>query len=184
MTQSTAPTPATTRAEVRPVPGSTGHLDAAFLADRAAIQDLVAAYSLAYDSGDFDALGDLFTEDASFTFTPAPEGFPPSVTTRERIVHAMAALYHHHTGTRGAHQRHLTTNTVVVRLDGTTAEARSLLSVCFALDDGTHEIGRSGSYVDLLEKDGQRWRIASRHLWLRDLPRITAAAPDGPEEQE
>ncbi|MFB7470222.1 nuclear transport factor 2 family protein [Kitasatospora sp. NPDC056184] len=179
MTRTTATTPA----PLLPAPGSTGHLDAAFLADRAAIQDVIAAYSLYYDSGDFDALGDLFTEDASFTFTPAPEGFPPSVTTRERIVFAMAALYRHHTETRGAHQRHLTGNTVVVRLDGTTAEARSLLSVTFALDDGTHEIGRSGSYVDLLEKDGDRWRIASRHLWLRDLPRVTATAPDGSEGQ-
>ncbi|MFE5587133.1 nuclear transport factor 2 family protein [Kitasatospora sp. NPDC056531] len=174
-------TTATTTAPLLPVPGSTGHLDAAFLADRAAIQDLIAAYSLYYDSGDFDALGDLFTEDATFTFTPAPEGFPPSVTTRERIVFAMAALYRHHTGTRGAHQRHLTSNTVVTRLDGTTAEARSLLAICFALDDGTHEIGRSGSYVDRLEKDGQRWRIASRHVWFRDLPRIAATTPDGPE---
>ncbi|KJS52612.1 nuclear transport factor 2 family protein [Streptomyces rubellomurinus] len=173
--------PSTTTAPALPVPGSTGHLDAAFLADRAAIQDVVAAYSLYYDSGDFDALGELFTEDATFTFTPAPEGFPPSVATRERIVFAMAALYRHHTETRGAHQRHLTANTVVTRLDATTAEARSLLSLTFALDDGGFELGRSGSYVDRLEKDGDRWRIASRHVWLRDLPPVGAAAPDGQE---
>ncbi|MGA5818176.1 nuclear transport factor 2 family protein [Kitasatospora sp. NPDC094028] len=174
--------PGTTTAPVLPVPGSTGHLDAAFLADRAAIQDLVAAYGLYYDSGDFDALGELFTEDATYAFTPVPEGFPPAVAGRERIVHAMAGLYRHHTGTRGAHQRHLTANTVVTRLDGTTAEARSLLALTFALDDGRHELGRSGSYVDRLEKAGGRWRLANRHVWLRDLPRVGATAPDGQEE--
>ncbi|MCC3769027.1 nuclear transport factor 2 family protein [Streptomyces sp. UNOC14_S4] len=163
------------------VPGSTARLDADVLADRAAIHDLVAAYSLFFDSGDFDGLGDLFTEDATFTFTPRPEGFPPSVTTRERIVSAMAALYRHNTEGRGAHQRHLTTNTVVIRLDATTAEARSLLSVCFAFDDGRYEQGRSGSYVDLLEKDGERWRIAHRTLWLRELPRIPAPVAPGDE---
>ncbi|MFE2729254.1 nuclear transport factor 2 family protein [Kitasatospora sp. NPDC059327] len=162
----------TAPARTRLVPGSTGHLDPAFLADRAAIQDVVAAYSLYYDSGDFEALGDLFTEQAVFTFTPQPEGFPPAVTTRKHIVAAMAALYRHNTGVRGAHQRHLTANTLVTRLDATTAEARSLLSVSFAFDDGRNEPGRSGSYVDLLEKEGERWRIASRHLWLRELPQI------------
>ncbi|WP_327674471.1 nuclear transport factor 2 family protein [Kitasatospora sp. NBC_00458] len=164
----------TAPARTRLVPGSTEHLDPGFLVDRAAIQDVIAAYSLFYDSGDFEALGDLFTEDATFTFTPQPEGFPPAVTTRGHIVAAMAALYRHNVDVRGAHQRHLTTNTVIVRIDGTTAEARSLLSVAFAFDDGRQEPGRSGSYVDLLEKEGRRWRIASRHLWLRELPPVPA----------
>jgi len=166
--------PDTAPAPALPVPGSTAHLDAGLLADRAAIHDLVAGYSHCYDSGDFEALGQLFTEDASLTFTPQPEGFPPSVTTRARIVVAMGALYRHSNEARGAHQRHLTSNVVITRIDATTAEVRSLLAVTFAFDDGRFELGRTGAYTDLLEKDGERWRIASRHLWLREVPTLTS----------
>ncbi|WP_143657795.1 nuclear transport factor 2 family protein [Embleya scabrispora] len=56
-----------------PQPDSVDHLDARFLVHRAANQDLVAAYSLLYDAGDYTGLGDLFSEDATYAFTPAPE---------------------------------------------------------------------------------------------------------------
>ncbi|MFC0599786.1 nuclear transport factor 2 family protein [Streptomyces palmae] len=144
--------------------------DPAHLADRAAIHDLIAAYSLAYDCGDYATLGDLFTEDARYAFTPAPDSFPPYVAGRENIVAAMSALRGHHLETRKAHQRHFTTNTFIIRLGKDTAEVRSLMCVGFALVDGGQEFSRSGVYADVLAKEGDRWRIADRHLWLRELP--------------
>ncbi|MGC0415598.1 nuclear transport factor 2 family protein [Embleya sp. AB8] len=165
-------------------PGSISHLDAQFLAHRAAIGDVIAAYSLYYDSGDFDGLGELFTEDARYTFTPAPEGFPPAVSGRDKIVLAMAALREHNIRTRVAHQRHFTTNTVITRLDAATAEARSLMCVGFAHElDGRQEFSRSGMYADVLTREGDRWRIADRHLWLLELPMIGPGAASGGEER-
>ncbi|MFE5325600.1 nuclear transport factor 2 family protein [Embleya sp. NPDC056575] len=166
-----------------PQPGSVDHLDAEFLVHRAAIQDLVAAYSLLYDAGDYDGLGDLFTEDATYAFTPAPEGFPPSVSGRDKIVAAMAALREHNLRTRAAHQRHFVTNTVITRLDGDTAEARSLMAVAFAHPrDGRQEFTRSGVYADVLARQGSRWRIADRHLWLAELPASRPGDTSAPEE--
>lgn len=156
-----------------PVPGSTAHIDDAFLADRAAILDLVAAYGIYYDSGDFETLGDLFTEEASFVLNPPPEGFPQSITTRAHIVQALSTLYRQHTVTRGVYHRHVTTNTVIDRIDGATADTRSLLVVVLTSVDDQQELGPSGFYLDHLEKRGHRWRIASRNLRFRDLPRVT-----------
>lgn len=163
-------------------PGSVTHLDAEFLVARAAVQDVIAAYSLLYDAGDFDGLGDLFTEDARYAFTPVPEGFPPSVRGRDKIMLAMAALRSHNNRTRMAHQRHFTTNTVISRLDAHTAHAKSLMCVGFAHEqDGRQEFSRSGVYDDVLTKQGTRWRIADRNLWLMEVPSLR---PDHPHEAE
>ncbi|MER0247309.1 nuclear transport factor 2 family protein [Streptomyces sp. HSW2009] len=159
--------------------GSVVDVDLDHLVNRAAILDVIAAYGLAYDCGDYARLGDLFTEDARYAFTPAPESFPPYVAGRANIVAAMAALRSHHEETRKAHQRHFTTNTVITRRTADRAEARSLMTVGFAFEDGHQEFSRSGVYADVLAKEGGRWRLASRHLWLMELPPLFGPLPSG-----
>jgi 3-phenylpropionate/cinnamic acid dioxygenase small subunit len=158
-------------------PGSVEHIDAAFLADRAAIQDLIAAFGLYFDAGAFDELAELLTEDARYEIVPAPEPLPSLVTTREKIVREMAALWHHNRENLGAHQRHVTTNTVVLRSTATTAEARSLLTATLAHEDDRHVLRRTGGYTDVLRKADGRWRIAHRRVHLAEVPGPAPTAP-------
>src|SRR4051794_6892882 len=53
------------------------------VADRLAIQDLIARYAVVVDSRDYDALDELFTEDARIDFTAfgGPDGSPTEIKT-------------------------------------------------------------------------------------------------------
>lgn len=145
-------------------PGSTAHLDAETLADHAAIKDVTAAYGHYYDSGDFDGLRELFTEDVRYEFVPETPPFPGRVAGREDVMRALVEQWRHNRNTLGAYQRHVTTNIVVLRHRDATAETRSLLTVTFAYEDGRHEVRRTGGYADVLRKEDGRWRFARRQL--------------------
>ncbi|UCM90122.1 nuclear transport factor 2 family protein [Streptomyces marincola] len=158
------------------IPGDTGHLDPAFLADRAAIQDLVVGFALYFDAGDFEGLAELLTEDACYEILSAPEGTPSLAVSREEIIRVMSGIWQHNLDTLRGFQRHVTTNVLVTRLDAEQAEARSLLTSTFAHEDGRHEVRRTGAYVDILRKRDGRWRLHHRRLHLRQVP-SPAAAP-------
>ncbi|MGW1163832.1 nuclear transport factor 2 family protein [Streptomyces sp. NPDC002513] len=151
--------------------------DPGFLADRAAISDVLSAYSFFFDSGDFEALAGLFTEDACFYMNPAPDGFPEKISSGKEIASALPMLWNYNRNVLHAHQRHVTTNTLITRLSGTQAEASSFLTATFAYEDGRHELRRTGTYVDLLYKEGAQWRIALRRLHFMEVPRLREATP-------
>jgi 3-phenylpropionate/cinnamic acid dioxygenase small subunit len=121
--------------------------DQAFLSARAAIADVISAYSYFFDSGDFKALADLFTEEATFHMNPTPDGFPEKISGREEIASSLAMLWNHN-----------------------RTEARSLLTATLAYEDGRHELRRTGTYVDLLHSDAGRWRLAARRLYFLEAP--------------
>ena len=153
--------------------------DPKFLADRAAIADTLSAYSFFFDSGDFEALAGLFTEDACFYMSPAPDGFPEKISGGKEIASSLPMLWNHNRNVLHAHQRHITTNTLITRYADTQAEACSFLTATFAYEDGRHELRRTGTYVDLLYKEGAQWRIAIRHLNFMEVPRLREPTPPG-----
>ena len=159
-------------------PGYVGDVDPRFMMDRVAIQEVAFAFGLFYDAGDFDALAELFTEDARYVVTPSlgpvppAEPLPPSASPRDRILAQMAARRELNINSHQAYQRHFTTNTLISSMAESRAETTSQILVIFAYSDGRQEVRRTGVYSDILRKEESRWRIARRHLYLLDLPTI------------
>jgi 3-phenylpropionate/cinnamic acid dioxygenase small subunit len=136
------------------------------LADRAALQDVVFAFALHYDNGDFAELNNLLTADAEYIVEPAPPGMPPLVSTRERITAGIELVWRHNHENLHLVQRHVITNVLVTGLDTDAPEARSVLTVTTLHSDGSHTVSRTGSYTDKFRREGDRWRIAHRLLRL------------------
>jgi ketosteroid isomerase-like protein len=151
-------------------PGETTLFDAETLADRAAIEDVISSFALLFDSGGFASMGELFTEDARYELDPPPTGLPSIISTREQIVAGMTHLWQHNRETVGVYQRHVTTNVLITRLGGDAAEVHSVLTVTGSYADGRLELRRTGNYLDQLRKEGGRWRIEHRKLFLAAPP--------------
>ena len=107
------------------------------IADRLAIQDLIGRYAVVVDSGDFDALDDLFTADARIDFSTfnGPVGDVAEITA---FLRASLPFF-----TRTQHMMGLP----VIDLDGDTAHARTSCNnpMISTRSDGTISGGRSGS---------------------------------------
>lgn len=128
------------------------------LTDRQAIIDLTIAYCWALDTHDWEALGRVFTVDATALLaTPAPlEGLD---AIRERVARALTPL---------DDSQHVVANHQVT-IDGDTATCRCYLQAQHvrraAGDAGGGEnylIG--GRYEDRMVHTGDGWRIAHREL--------------------
>ncbi|MEV6233464.1 nuclear transport factor 2 family protein [Saccharopolyspora shandongensis] len=156
-------------------PGDTAQIDPRTLVQRTAVTDVVVAAGLLFDSGEFDALGTLYTEDAVFEMEPAPEGFPTTVTTREKITAGLADLWRLNRETVGVYSRHATSNLLITRLGADTAEVYSIFTVTGVYADGRFELRRLGNYVDLLRREGTAWRIAHRRLHMLAPPPLRPA---------
>lgn len=157
-------------------PGEAGRLTPQVLADRAAIHDVVAAFGLLIDSGEWAALGELLTEDARYELVPPPEGLPPVLETRAQVVAGMEYLWRHNREVVGVHQRHVTTNVLVTELGTAEARAHSVLTITGSYPDGRRELRRAGNYVDRFRREGARWRIAHRELHLAEPPVVWLGA--------
>lgn len=126
------------------------------ISDRLEIQDLIARYSYALDSRDFDALDELFTEDAvlDYTATGAVRGTLAEMKTFVANAFTMFA------GTQ-----HLTTQTMIrFDDDGTTAHAKSACHNPMVFDgDLKPKMMIVGLwYVDTLVRTPQGWRFHER----------------------
>lgn len=121
------------------------------LEDRFAINDIVVSYATLLDDEQWDALGELFTEDAVFAS-------PNSTTTgRAAIVENFKAKHAPYVATW--HDPH----GIVVEFDGDDV-ARGMVI-------GYAELGRPGMtvvtsirYQDDYRREGGRWRFARRHV--------------------
>jgi uncharacterized protein (TIGR02246 family) len=122
--------------------------------DVLAIQQVIASYCQAIDSGDGDAVAELFTDDASLGV-----GLPDPFVGKEVIREMGGGV-----STMVPGVRHVTTN-VVIDGDGDTASARSYVQV-FTTVGGPEQtrLVASGIYVDALRKDGGKWRFVSREM--------------------
>ena len=126
------------------------------VSDRLEIQDLIARYSYALDSRDFDALDELFTDDAvlDYTATGAIRG-----TLAEMKAFVANAF------TMFAGTQHLTTQTMIqFDDDGNTAHARSACHNPMVFDgDLRPKMMIVGLwYVDTLVRTPDGWRFRER----------------------
>ena len=141
-----------------------------FTAERVAINEVIGAYGLYFDTAQWDAFEDLFTEDAHYNITPDPNLVKLPLLGARQIrteMQARRAL----TGS-AVSPRHFATNIVFQQIGRDNAAATSFLLVSFTHHDGRLEVRRAGNYVDTFKRDGNRWRFSSRHLQLD-----TAAPP-------
>ena len=120
--------------------------------DILAIQQVLAGYCHAIDSGDGDAVAALFTDDASLGV-----GLPDPFVGKDAIREMGGGVSSMVPGVR-----HVSSN-VIIDGDGDTASARSYVRV-FTTAGGPEQtqLVASGIYVDALRKDDGTWRIASR----------------------
>ena len=128
------------------------------------ITELIGRYGNALDSGDFDRLEAMFTDDAAFHVVPA-EGVPPmrggrairdTIEKRWKLVH------------RNAQRRHVMSNIVVESVDGDRARARTVLLVYEVAKAPGSEIHLHGMgvYEDVLARQDGRWCFAERRFIL------------------
>ena len=123
--------------------------------DRLAIQDLIARYAVVVDSGDFDALDDLFTPDARIDFTAfgGPFGAPGEI---KRFLSDSLGIFR-----RTQHMMGLP----LITLDGDRASARTSCSnpMVISDSDGATKVWLIGLwYDDELVRTDSGWRFASR----------------------
>ncbi|HEX3825186.1 MAG TPA: nuclear transport factor 2 family protein [Mycobacteriales bacterium] len=143
---------------------------AAEVADRLAIQDLIGRYAVIVDSGDFDALDDLFTPDAEIDFSTfnGPVGGLAEIKT---FLDASLPFF-----TRTQHMMGLP----LIDLDGDTAHARTSCNnpMISTKPDGTVSVWLIGLwYDDELVRSDEGWRFSARNqirsytiLGLNDTP--------------
>ena len=122
------------------------------MSDEEAIRRTIAQYAHFCDDGRFDEWGELFTEDTTFV--------------------AMGETYRGREGAKGfitkfqppeARGKHLCVNTVI-DLDGDRARAWT----DYVFFDKRKVVVSAGRYHDLLVRDGDRWRFASREIVFMD----------------
>ena len=125
------------------------------VADRLAIQDLIARYAVVVDSGDYDALDELFSADARIDFT-AFGGPLGSVAEIKEFLAANLGIF-----SRTQHMMGLP----VITVDGDGASARTPCNNPMLLPDadGATKVWLIGLwYDDSLVRTDAGWRFTSR----------------------
>lgn len=122
--------------------------------DRAAIIDLAVAYGQAVDDGDFDALRNLFTVDATAELGGSGQTGIDEICARLSAALSPYLRWEHHLGD---HE---------VAIDGDTATARcSVHAIHFRREGESPPIYTVvGAYEDRLLRTGAGWRITHRSL--------------------
>jgi ketosteroid isomerase-like protein len=125
------------------------------VADVVAIQQLIAHYPVAVDSGDFDRLDDLFTPDATIDYSAfgGPSGTPAEV---KRFLRDSLPLFR-----RTQHLMGLP----AIEVSGDRATARTPCSNPMVLDngDGTSSVMLIGLwYDDEFVRSADGWRFSAR----------------------
>lgn len=132
------------------------------MADRQAINDVLADYAWANDSKDEGILKRIFAEDAKFSLEIAgvEEGVGP-IEGRQAIVDFIYPTVKEQTDQR----RHAIVNTrfVTDEADSATVRAYLLLNV---IDGGALDVKSAGVYDVDFARDGDAWLIKRMHLAL------------------
>jgi hypothetical protein len=132
--------------------------------DRLALQDLIAAYSWALDTGDVDGLVACFTENARMLEEVFEE---PDIWNGHDGIRAMARHYFNAPGFPG--RQHHVTQIQFTPCDVRTVAMRSFAFVTECKDEPPYVLRFTGWYDDVAVKgnDG-RWRLSSRTVRLWD----------------
>jgi len=125
------------------------------ISDRIELNDLIVRYSYAIDNRDFDALDDIFTEDAIIDYT-AMGGARGTVPETKAYLTAALARF---TGFQ-----HLVATTIV-KIEGDTATARTIChNPMMMMHKGAEHIFFCGLwYNDEFRRTDKGWRISHRN---------------------
>lgn len=134
------------------------------VAARVAIADLVARYNAQGDSGRFEAVLDLFADDAVMEIGDAGGG-------DHEIYEGKSAIESVFTGARdnladqpsAGYLRHFTSTHQIDLTSETTATGRCYFSVLTSVG-----LDHWGRYIDDYRVDGDRWRFARRRVTVDD----------------
>ncbi|AHH97496.1 nuclear transport factor 2 family protein [Kutzneria viridogrisea] len=130
-------------------------LDIQEISDRLEIQELLVAYATAIDSQDFDALDQIFTDDAYIDYTT----FGGIAGVRAEMKQFLASSMAQFTACQ-----HLIANPEI-RFDGDRATGRvmCLNTLVFPVKDGDPRIALLGMwYIDEYTRTPEGWRISRR----------------------
>ncbi len=124
------------------------------ISDRMEIQDLLAQYSHAVDSGSFDLLDDVFTPDAYIDYTALGGAAGDLASTKAFLAAALAAF-------RG--MQHMISNHQI-RVEGDRGWGRIMCFNPMQLNDGkTDPVMFFGLwYIDEYQRTPDGWRISRR----------------------
>ena len=134
--------------------------------DRWAIEALIYEYSYNIDEGDFEAHSAMF-EDAEISIVDPLTGALTSHNrgAEEHLRHLRETVHTYENG--GLRTKHVTTNlTIEVSEDGTTASARSYITVLQGIPNRLPlQPIFSGRYEDSFVKRDGRWRFKERKIF-------------------
>lgn len=126
---------------------------------KAAVAELITRYTALIDTGDWDAIAALYTEDGRMSRPSAPDDF---IVGRTAILEAFVARPRREA-------RHVVANVLVTIDDDSHARATSqiLLFTGSAADDGGIPFQSAsppmvGTYEDKLVRSGQNWYFVER----------------------
>lgn len=135
--------------------------------DRLALQDLLAAYSWALDTGDTEALVACFTEDCRMSEEVFEE---PDIWDGHEGIRGLAKHYFNAPGFPG--RQHHVTQTQFRKLDDHTVAMRSFAFVTECQGEPPYTLRFTGWYDDTVVRgsDGKwRFRIRTVRLWEGDV---------------
>ena len=119
------------------------------------IREVLAEYCFALDSGRYDDMAALFTEDGTWDTAFGAATGRAAIAAQARDIRVRA-------GDNRPRAVHLTTN-IVVALTGEQAEVRSNWTVVQNSPEGP-KIGSGGGYADQMVKRGGKWLFRYRKI--------------------
>ncbi|MEV0067503.1 MULTISPECIES: nuclear transport factor 2 family protein [unclassified Amycolatopsis] len=132
---------------------------------RAEIENVLGKASWGYDENDVGLIADQFTETATMTMQIGREGDtigPFEGREAIRKLHADSLV------AQTDQRRHNLSNLVLTKETPDSAATTANLTL-LSIENGAVRVLSSGWYRDELVKQGDRWLIATRHIYL-DLP--------------
>lgn len=132
--------------------------------ERAEIENLLGAYTFAYDENDMTAMAGCFAADAVMTMRIADGDLIGPFEGRDTIVGLMEKSL----ASQDDQRRHLVSNVVVRALTTTAATVTSYLTLISIAGERLTVLS-TARYEDELTREDGAWRFARRHIQL-DLP--------------
>jgi 3-phenylpropionate/cinnamic acid dioxygenase small subunit len=133
-------------------------------ADWVEIQELIAAYSRAFDAGDAAAWAALFVDEGTFSLYRAGTLAFALRTSTDRL--KWAKDRHATLVESGVQSRHYQTNTALSRrADGSVTGTTYLLVTWQHSKEPSPTLAHTGVYSDVFTKTSAGWRFASRELF-------------------
>jgi uncharacterized protein (TIGR02246 family) len=146
--------------------------------DRLMIEDLMARYEWALDTGDADAYGALFTSDGVLVSGPRETKGRDAIAKEVRDLSARfrAAEKANADGTPTRPRKviHSYSN-VILDIKGNEATAKSNWIEVWNIRTGSPEVGGAGEYHDRLVKQNGKWQF--QHREIRGTMSVARAAP-------